>query len=453
MQSAVRRRPVATGRPMLGETEERLGMRRSILLLCSALAACASADPPSRATAPSPYLLVFAGDRDEKDEDFLAVVDLRPDSDTLGRVVATRPVGLKASMPHHMEYELPPAGEPLFVNAHHHEQTLLVDTADPLAPKIVRRLAPPPPFRFTHDYKRLPSGRRLVGFLRSEGPSPKAGDDDLPGGHGGIAEYDAGGALIRQASAAVPGYGEPIRPYAFALLLDEDRIVTTSAPMMEDEGADVVQVWRYSDLRLLHTLPVPPGVRADGTKLPGAARFPFEPRVMADGSVLLNAYGCGFYRLTGAAGDRPELSHVHTIQVPEPEQEDSVRGACGVPVVAGRWWVQPVGRAHKLVVLDVADPARPREVASLATAADFNPHWSALDPRSDRIVVGAELGGEQGMMILRLDRETGALSLDERVRSASGRAGYVDLALEDWPHGKSGPAWGHAALFVPAKSQ
>jgi hypothetical protein len=80
-------------------------------------------------------------------------------------------------------------------------------------------------------------------------------------------------------------------------MLDIDRVVTTSAPMMEDYSADVVQVWRYSDLKLLHTIEVPPGKRADGSPLPGAARYPFGPRRMADGSVLMNSFGCGFYRL------------------------------------------------------------------------------------------------------------------------------------------------------------
>jgi hypothetical protein len=111
----------------------------------------------------------------------------------------------------------------------------------------------------------------------------------------------------------------------------------------------------------------------------------------------------------------------------------------------------PVGRAHRLVTFDISNPAAPREVARLETPADFNPHWSAKDHGSDRIVVGAELGGEQGMLILRLDPATGALRLDDRVRSSAGRAGYIDLALDKWPHGASGPAWGHAALFLPER--
>lgn len=426
-------------------------MPRRMVQLSLVLALCGCAAPMAATPeSSSPYLLVFAGDGDGKDEDFLAVVDLRPDSGTTGKVLATTPIGLKQSMPHHMEYALPPRGEALFMNAHHHEQTLLVDASDPFAPKVLRRLSPPPPYRFTHDYWRLPNGNRLVGFLRSEGPSPKPGDTDVPGNHGGIAEYSAAGDLLRTASAAVAGYRDPIRPYAFAPLLDLDRLVTTGAMMMEKESADVVQIWRYSDFKLLHTLEVPPSVAADGTLEPRAAEVPFEPREMSDGSVLFNTYGCGLYRLTAIDSDKPQLAAVHLIDAPAPKEGDT-RGACGVPVVDGRWWVMPVGRGHRVVTFDVSNPASPREVARLDTATDFNPHWSARDPRSDRIVIGAELGGEQGMLLLRLDPATGALRLDERVRSSSGRAGYIDLALEQWPHGRTGPAWGHAALFLPPR--
>ena len=414
-------------------------MRLLLFALLPSLAACATVTPEPEAGSPSPYLLVFAGDKDEADEDFLAVVDLR--EGRTGQVVATTPVGVKASMPHHMEYALPPEGEALFLNAHHSEETLLIEIAGAAAPKVSKRLKPPPPFRFTHDYWRLPNGNRLVGFLRSEGPSPVAGDTDLPGNHGGIAEYDSAGQLIRTASAAVIGFPEPIRPYAFAPVPRHDRLVTTSASMMETNSADVVQIWRFSDLKLLHTLPMPKGhpEKAEST--------PFEPRLMPDGSVLLNAYGCGLYRLTDIETSSPKLAHVFTFAAEETDPKR--RGACGVPVVEGRWWVMPVGRANRLVTLDISDPARPREVARLDTASDFRPHWSAKDPKSDRIVVGAELGGEQGMLILRLDPRTGALRLDERVRSREGRAGYLDLTLEKWPHGPSGAAWAHAALFMP----
>ena len=133
------------------------------------------------------------------------------------------------------------------------------------------------------------------------------------------------------------------------------------------------------------------------------------------------------------------------------ETDPKNRGACGVPVVEGKWWLMSVGAAHRIVTLDISDPAHPRKAAQFATPADFRPHWMAKDPVSDRIVVGAEFGGERGMLILRLDPRTGALRPDERIRSADGRAGYLDLERQSWPHGDTGPAWAHAAMFLPAR--
>jgi hypothetical protein len=140
--------------------------------------------------------------------------------------------------------------------------------------------------------------------------------------------------------------------------------------------------------------------------------------------------------------------HVYTIQVPEPSLPGDVRGACSIPVVIGDHWIMPVGRAQTVVVLDVSDPARPREVSRLDTPADFNPHRAAKDPASDRIVIGAEFGGEQGMFILRFDASTGRLRFDPSIVSPAGVDGYIDLEEQQWPHGPSGPAWGHAALFL-----
>lgn len=424
-------------------------MKTASALLLSLLAAgCANTVPPS-GPGPSPHLLLLAADRDGAEEDFFAVVDVRPSSDTAGKVIATTPFGHRDSMPHHMEYELPPAGTLLFANAHHPEATMLVDVGDASAIRVASSFSPPAPLRFPHDYARLPSGNVLVGFLRSAGASPEAGDDD--GGHGGIAEYTAQGALLRSASAAVAGYAAPVRVYAILPMLDIDRIVTTSARMMEKHSANVIQVWRYSDLALLETIDVPAGRKPDGSPLDWASEMPFGPRRMHDGSVLLNSYMCGFYRLTDVASDAPAIAHVYDIQG-QPTKPHS-RVGCSVPVVIGNHWIMPVAWSQMVVVLDVADPAAPREISRLSLPDDFNAHWAAKDPGSDRIVVGAEMGKEKGMYVLTYDARSGTLSIDSSISARSGRPGYIDLDHQAWPHGDSGPAWAHSALFLPAASR
>lgn len=415
------------------------------LILSLAASGCATTSPPA-GPGPSPYLLLLAADRDGLEEDFFAVVDVEPSSPDAGKVIATTPIGHRNSMPHHTEYELPPAGSLLFANAHHPEATMLVDVGNPRAVRVAKSFSPPAPLRFPHDYARLPGGNVLVGFLRSDGEGPDAGDTE--DGHGGIAEYTAQGELLRSASAAVPGYPHPVRVYAVLPMLDLDLVLTTSARMMEEHSANVVQLWRYSDLALLKTLDVPAGRKADGSPLDWANEMPFGPRRMADGSVLLNAYMCGFYRLTDLASGSPRIAHVYDIHGRDPEVQH-LRVGCSVPVVIGSHWIMPVAWSQMVVVLDVADPAAPREVSRLMLPEDFNAHWAAKDPGSNRIVLGAEMGKERGVYLLTYDPATGTLAVDGSINAGSRRPGYIDLDHQAWPHGPSGSAWAHSALFLP----
>jgi len=421
-------------------------MRRASIIMMAVLAAGCASTPAPQAAAPSPHLLLLAADRDGAQSDFFAVVDVRPGSATAGKVVATTPFGHRHSMPHHMEYVLPPAGTLLFANAHHAEATMLVDVADAPAVRIAKSFAPPAPLRFPHDYVRLANGNVLVGFLRSNGADGR----NTEAGDGGIAEYTASGELIRSASASAPGHKDPVRVYAIQPLPAIDRILTTSARMMEEKSANVIQVWRHSDLTLLKTIDVPAGRKPNGAPLDWAAEMPFGPRLMPDGSVLLNSYMCGFYRVTDLASDTPKIAHVYDIQGRDAAKSAS-RVGCSVPVVIGRHWIMPVAGSQMLVVLDVADPAKPKEVSRLLLPEDFNAHWAARDPGSNRIVVGAEMEKERGMYLLTFDAAGGTLAIDTSINPGSTRPGYIDLDHQAWPHGDSGPAWAHSGLFLPAR--
>lgn len=393
------------------------------------------------ASLPSRYLYVWAGDEDGKESDFMSVFDVDPSSKQFGQVISTTPVGMSNSMPHHLEYQLPAAGEFLFGNAHHHETVLLFDTRDSVHPVVAKTLPKVPTLRYPHDFVRLPNGNLLVGYLRSDGPSPLAGDSTMPGGHGGIAEFTAKGELVRWRSAAdsTATSTVPIRPYAFALLPALDRFVVTSALMMEDTSASVVQIWRLSDLTLLRTLPVPEALDGSNQPIKGSNGLPFEPRVLPDGSVFFNSYYCGFYRLTDVVNN-PTISPVYGIDMPDPEK------GCGVPLLIGKYWIMAVGRLNSLVTLDLSDPAHPREVQRLYADSVFRPHWLAYDEGGHRVVVGAENGGESRMMLADFDPVTGKLAWNEKLRGKDGTRG-LSFTSTTWPHGASGAAYGHAAVF------
>ncbi len=438
----------------------RMGALAALLCLFPTMVSSCTAegDNSIHETPGSGHLLVFAGDRDGKDSDFLMVMDVDPDSPRRGQAISSIPIGHKMSMPHHMEYVAPLGGEPIFMNAHDHELSMIVDISHPGKARLAKTFAPPKPFRFPHDYTRTPSGTRLVGFLRSDGASPDPQETNVPGNHGGIAEYTVDGRLIRSISAAVPGFTKPIRPYAFALLPAIDRFVVTSAPMMEQSWADVIQIYRYSDFKLLHTIALPPGVDESGRRIAGSQAAGFGPRVLDDGSVFLNSYGCAFYHLTEIGSEHPVLKVVHAVKTGAASNRGKIRGACGIPLRIGHYWVQPVGGLQAVVVLDIAAPDAPTEVFRLRMPANFNPHWLAQDPIGNRLVLGAEFGGEHGFYILRFNRNTGRLGFDHRFRDtpaegtfsflAPARPGYISLDKAGWPHGRTGAAWGHAALFL-----
>jgi len=403
----------------------------------------------------SPYLLVFVGDQDESDSDFVMVLDVNPKSQSRGQPISSQSIGHKNSMPHHMEYFTPPKGEPIFMNAHRQELSMIVDVSDPSSIEIKKTFLPPPPYRFPHDYTRTPSGSRLVGFLRSEGVSPDPTEKTSPGNHGGIAEYSVDGELLRTASAAAPGLEKPVRPYAFALLPEKDRLVVTSAPMMESSWADVVQIYRYSDFELLHTLTLPVGRLKNGKKIEGSQAAGFGPRILDDGTVFLNAYGCAFYHLSAIESDAPQLEMVFTLKTKPSPNLSMIRGACGIPLRIGQYWIQPVGHMNTVLVLDISDPKTPKQVFRLSTPKGFKPHWLAKDPLANRLILGAELGGEQGFYMLRFNEDTGRLDYDRNFQGVrkkglfrSKQPGYISLEHHVWPHADSGYAWGHAALFI-----
>ena len=133
---------------------------------------------------PSPYLVTFVGDLDKKEADFLLTIDVDPTSDQRGQPIDTTPIGHHGSVPHHMEYERPLNGDVIFMNAHHKELTMIVDINNSRSINIARTFEPPAPYRFPPDYQRTPNGKRLVGFLRSDGASPDPDEATTPGNHG-----------------------------------------------------------------------------------------------------------------------------------------------------------------------------------------------------------------------------------------------------------------------------
>lgn len=396
---------------------------------------------------PSSYLYVWARDSDvgDGDTDFLATVDANPSSQRYGSVLSTAPVGSTGTGAHHAEPVAPATGL-LFANGFSSNRTFLFDISTRAAPVLVAELHEVPGLSYPHDFRRLPDGDVLVTMQRGNGT--------IEGDPGGLALFDSKGELIRTSSAADTAFpGAKIRPYSLEILQDMDRVLTTGRAMSfwKERAADVVQIWRLSDLALLKTFPVPrlePAALPECTLGPGdlcsAEQYagesqPFEIRALADGSALLNTFTCGFYRIHDIETDVPVIEPI--LNWPEAL-------GCSVPAMIGRFAIMPVMFNHAIVTLDVSDTAAPREVSRYITSDGFLPHWTAVDPDSNRIVVTADgPGAVATVMILEVDLATGELSLDERFGAFEDSTPGISFDRVHWPHGSTGAAMPHAALF------
>jgi hypothetical protein len=204
---------------------------------------------------------------------------------------------------------------------------------------------------------------------------------------------------------------------------------------MDDERTtDVVQVWRQSDLRLLHTiaLPVPVGDTIN--------HMPYDSRALADGrSVMVNTYYCELFRLSDIHTEHPRLERIQLVRELHGE-------GCAVTAVIGHYLLVPVASAHRVVSFDVTDPAHPTEVSSLDADSAFFPHWIGVDPASDRIVINGAESGDARVTLAHVDKGTGKLSWDERFRDPGAARPGISFDRGEWRHGGKAPL-AHAAVF------
>lgn len=392
-------------------------MKRKLLSVC----ACALLLTTSAASDAARYLYVWAADAEGKQSDFLATLDVTPNHPTYGRIVASVATGAVATSPHHTEYSLSPTGF-LFANGFKSGKSFIFDVRDPLHLKLVRAFDDIEGYMHPHSFVRLPNGHVLVTF------SMKHGDRG-----GGLVELDNDGQVVRAASAVDSSVPDVlIRPYSLAVLPNLDRILSTSSPMPFLDGPGIaVQVWRMSDLKLLRTIRLSPGSRGYGHE------DPQEPRVLADGkTVLVQTRSCGLHRITGLDTDEPRAEEVYTFE----------GGLCGVPLVVDHYWIEAVPAIGGVVVLDISEPAKPVRVSQLSLGPDQFTHWLAWDEAGNRIILNSG-GTDSKLFMLRFDRSSGKISIDEAFRNAGSPEPGFSMSNLTLSHGFHGTALPHGAVF------
>lgn len=386
-----------------------------------------SRDTAAHRVGDSEYLYLWTGSLDSAAPDFLAVLDVTPDSARYGALVTTLPVGSGNNGPHHSEHELA-ADRQLFVNGFGTGKSFIFDLEDASRPRLAGEFGDQAGFSHPHSFLRLPNGNVLATFQMRH--------DSSGAGPGGLVEMTPAGAIVRSSPAGGPGVDRGLRVYSGAIVPALDRIVTSTTDMdlKNPYRANQVQVWRLSDLALLHTITLPDGPLGDESDLTA------EPRLLADGrTVMVSTFNCGLYLLDGIEGDQPTGRLVASF----PRRE---RTYCAIPVVAGSYWITTVPAYPGVVSLDISDPARPRELSRLTLEAGDVPHWIALEPSGRRLVITGYGALGSRVLLATFDAATGGLALDQRFRSPGAARPGFDL-LGPWPHGASGAGRPHGAVF------
>jgi hypothetical protein len=283
-------------------------------------------------------------------------------------------------------------------------------------------------YHFPHSFARLPSGNVLVTFQAT-------GDKYAP--PGALAELDDRGRVVRASPSATRDIPMEINwPYSLAVVPAANRVVTTSTdmglgPNWKSPETSHLQIWRLSDLKVMASFALP---KSDKGK---HHLYPAEPRVLADGSVYVNTFNCGLFRIDGLTSAKPKARLVHAFPSGQADHE-----MCAVPLVYGKYWIQTVGAINGLVVLDTSKAKRPVEVSRLTLPHTFHaPHWIAADRATGRVAVTGMQ--DSWLAMLKFDERTGQLSMDQ----SFGTGGGVQFDRAKWPHGVTGKAIVHGTVF------
>jgi len=229
-----------------------LGLLGALLAFVPASAETCLSPYVKRLDRPEKFLYVFCVDADAKDDDFLAVIDVQPESKTYGTLIHRLDLGSSGNETHHFGFTDDRThvwGCSLFSS-----KIFIINVADdPAKPKLVKVLDDVPEkagLSGPHSPYAIP-GRMLVSFLAGK-------DGGLPAG---LAEFTNEGKYVRtlpMPDDAPYGYDVAIKP-------DRNRMVTSSfTPLrnykkpfakmdLKDFGKELL-VWDFRERKVLQKL-------------------------------------------------------------------------------------------------------------------------------------------------------------------------------------------------------
>jgi hypothetical protein len=443
----------------------RVGWRNLLLVACSVLASACPGGRGGGGDGPyEPYLVIWAGDADRNDSDFLAVVNANPSSRHYGKVIASVPVRSSGNEPQELNDGFRYDGR-VFASGMLGNRVFVFDLRNPEAPKLAavadlddRRYWAP------RGIVSLPNGHVAVAC------PDRAHHVGLPrevtGAPGGLVELDANGRVTREISAGSDdSRGYIVAPSGITAAPAARAVVTTSqahgyAASARGEPAVgiTVQVWKGADLKLRRTIALEAGPRGEENLGPITARA-MRKRPIA----YVNTHEGGALYVSDSIGiDDTAFRFAFDF------------GAGSFPVGAAvtpddRYYVTALSGRQQVVLLDLSDPLRPRLQSSVRLDRDPEPSAKragrpraggpgglAMASDGSRIAVANytvdaptyRRDGDHRVYLLRLDVEEGQLRVDNAFRDETTDEVGIDFNRTKWPHGATGAARPRGLLFV-----
>ena len=106
-----------------------------------------------------------------------------------------------------------------------------------------------------------------------------------------------------------------------------------------------------------------------------------------------------------------------------------------------------MGSKTAIVSLNVSNPSNPTKAFELKFNTGEWPHWIALEPGGNRLVVTGNNRLKNTLLIVDVDKKTGKMSFDRSFRDK--RTGKLGFSFDrfKWPHGNTDSGVPHGSVF------
>jgi selenium-binding protein 1 len=379
-------------------------------------------------------LLVWAGDQAHAAPDFVAVVDFDARSPSYGRVLRTVPLprslptsiaggsGAIGNEPHHVGLSADGrtfVGGGLLSVLRGQSQAFFFDVSTPRSPRFIRA-DNPPDASIADEFEPLSNGGFLVTFMGgASGSQP-----------GRVVEYDAHAKFVQSWPESPPTDGQ-FNPHGIAVDEAHNLIVTSdficpAHTLIIPGGATAqfrgsVRIWDLARREITKTVIVGDPAHPPGTI--NVELIPHDRKLRAFVDGVLDGK---LYLIDTQKGTSREVFDF-TGPFALPDAPNVWPHLFKINQAGTRLFVtlNYAGANGRVVLLDIANPARPRLLDSVSLGKGSGPHYITLDEDEDRVVVsdyflvedlppGGVVGvdGDHKIHVIRVEDDR--LVLDER---------------------------------------